>query len=157
MTEIDEHKTLRPTKKERKEKFKNLSGIEIKQLYTPEDIKEFNYTMDLGEAGKFPFTRGAYPNMYRGRFWTMRQFAGFGTADQTNQRYKFLLEHGQTGLSVAFSLHTIYGIEAVDEMALGEVGKALRSKVQRQLLLFGPIAPCLLFITSRKFTLLKGS
>ena len=123
MTEIDEQKTLRPTKKERKEKFKNLSGIEIKQLYTPDDIKEFNYIMDLGESGKFPFTRGAYPNMYRGRFWTMRQFAGFGTAGQTNQRYKFLLEHGQTGLSVAFSLHTIYGIEAVDENALGEVGK----------------------------------
>jgi len=123
MTEIDEQKTLRPTKKERKEKFKNLSGIEIKRLYTPDDIKDFNYVMDLGESGKFPFTRGAYQNMYRGRFWTMRQFAGFGTADQTNQRYKFLLEHGQTGLSVAFSLHTIYGIEAVDENALGEVGK----------------------------------
>ncbi|GAG98388.1 unnamed protein product, partial [marine sediment metagenome] len=123
MTEIDEQKTLRPTKKERKEKFKNLSGIEIKRLYTPDDIKDFNCVMDLGESGKFPFTRGAYQNMYRGRFWTMRQFAGFGTADQTNQRYKFLLEHGQTGLSVAFSLHTIYGIEAVDENALGEVGK----------------------------------
>ena len=123
MTEIDEQKTLRPNKKERKEKFKNLSGIEIKRLYTPDDIKDFNYIMDLGESGKFPFTRGAYQNMYRGRFWTMRQFAGFGTADQTNQRYKFLLEHGQTGLSVAFSLHTIYGIEAVDENALGEVGK----------------------------------
>lgn len=123
MTEIDEQKTLRPTKKERKEKFKNLSGIEIKRLYTPDDIKDFNYVMDLGKPGKFPFSRGAYQNMYRGRFWTMRQFAGFGSAEQTNQRYKFLLEHGQTGLSVAFSLHTIYGIEAVDEKALGEIGK----------------------------------
>jgi methylmalonyl-CoA mutase N-terminal domain/subunit len=123
MTEIDEQKTLRPKKKERKEKFKNLSGIEIKRIYTPDDIKDFNYVMDLGEPGKFPFTRGAYQNMYRGRFWTMRQFAGFGSAEQTNQRYKFLLEHGQTGLSVAFSLHTIYGIEAVDEKALGEIGK----------------------------------
>ncbi|MFX1321680.1 MAG: methylmalonyl-CoA mutase [Promethearchaeota archaeon] len=123
MTEIDEQKTLRPTKKERREKFKNLSGIEIKRLYTPDDIKDLNYVMDLGEPGKFPFTRGVYQNMYRGRFWTMRQFAGFGSADQTNQRYKFLLEHGQTGLSVAFSLHTIYGIEALDEKALGEIGK----------------------------------
>ncbi|NHJ26150.1 MAG: methylmalonyl-CoA mutase [Candidatus Lokiarchaeota archaeon] len=123
MTEIDESKTLRPTKGERKEKFRNLSDIEIKRVYTPEDIKDFNYAMDLGNPGKYPFTRGAYSNMYRGRLWTMRQFAGFGTADQTNQRYKFLLEHGQTGLSVAFSLHTIYGIQADDNKALGEVGK----------------------------------
>ncbi len=123
MTEIDESKTLKPSKKERREKFDNLSGIEIKSLYTPEDIKNINYTMDLGEPGEYPFTRGAYPNMYRGRLWTMRQFAGFGTAAQTNQRYKFLLEHGTTGLSVAFSLHTIYGYEADDEKSLGEVGK----------------------------------
>jgi len=123
MTEIDENKTLKPTKTERREKFTNLSDIEIKHLYTPEDIKDFNYDMDLGTPGKFPFTRGAYPNMYRGRLWTMRQFAGFGTAAQTNTRYKFLLEHGTTGLSVAFSLHTIYGYEADDDEALGEVGK----------------------------------
>ncbi|MFX0059496.1 MAG: methylmalonyl-CoA mutase [Candidatus Heimdallarchaeota archaeon] len=125
MTEIDERKTLRPTKGERKEVFRNLSDIEIKRLYTPKDLEDinFNYTMDLGEPGKYPFTRGVYPTMYRGRLWTMRQFAGFGNAEQTNQRYKFLLEHGQTGLSVAFSLHTIYGIEADDEKALGEVGK----------------------------------
>ncbi|MFW9784095.1 MAG: methylmalonyl-CoA mutase [Candidatus Heimdallarchaeota archaeon] len=123
MTEIDEQKTLKPTKGERKEKFRNLSDIEIKRLYTPEDVKDLNYLMDLGEPGKYPFTRGAYKSMYRGRLWTMRQFAGFGTADQTNKRYKFLLEHGQTGLSVAFSLHTIYGIEATDEKALGEIGK----------------------------------
>jgi len=123
MTEIDEHKTLKPKKGERKEKFRNLSDIDIKKLYTPEDIKDFNYVMDLGEPGKYPFTRGAYTNMYRGRLWTMRQFAGFGTAEQTNKRYKFLLEHGQTGLSVAFSLHTIYGIEATNEKALGEIGK----------------------------------
>ena len=123
MTEIDESKTLKPAKEERKEKFRNLSNIEIKRLYTPEDIEDFNYTMDLGEPGNYPFTRGAYRNMYRGRLWTMRQFAGFGTATQTNERYKFLLEHGQTGLSVAFSLHTIYGFEADSEKALGEVGK----------------------------------
>ena len=123
MTELDESKTLKPTKSERRDKFDNLSGIEIKSLYTPEDVKNFDYTMDLGAPGEYPFTRGAYPNMYRGRLWTMRQFAGFGTAAQTNQRYKFLMEHGTTGLSVAFSLHTIYGYEADDEKALGEVGK----------------------------------
>ncbi|MHA1318701.1 MAG: methylmalonyl-CoA mutase family protein, partial [Promethearchaeota archaeon] len=123
MTEIDESKTLKPTKVERRDKFTNLSDIEIKTLYTPEDIKDFNYDMDLGTPGKFPFTRGAYSNMYRGRLWTMRQFAGFGTAAQTNTRYKFLLEHGTTGLSVAFSLHTIYGYQADDDEALGEVGK----------------------------------
>ncbi len=123
MTEIDESKTLKPTKGERKEKFRNLSNIEINRFYMPEHIQDLNYVMDLGEPGQYPFTRGAYKNMYRGRLWTMRQFAGFGNAEQTNQRYKFLLEHGQTGLSVAFSLHTIYGIEAVDEKALGEIGK----------------------------------
>jgi len=123
MTEIDESKTLKPTKNERREKFTNLSDIKIKALYTPEDIVDFNYDKDLGTPGKFPFTRGAYPNMYRGRLWTMRQFAGFGTAAQTNIRYKFLLEHGTTGLSVAFSLHTIYGYQADDDEALGEVGK----------------------------------
>jgi methylmalonyl-CoA mutase N-terminal domain/subunit len=95
MTELDESKTLKPTKSERRDKFDNLSGIEIKSLYTPEDIKDINYEMDLGAPGEYPFTRGAYPNMYRGRLWTMRQFAGFGTAAQTNERYKFLFEgHG---------------------------------------------------------------
>jgi methylmalonyl-CoA mutase N-terminal domain/subunit len=123
MTEIDEQKTLKPTKEQRKDKFRNLSNIEIKRLYTPDDIKDLNYVMDLGESGKFPFTRGAYHNMYRGRLWTFRMFSGFGNAVQTNQRYKFLLEHGQTGLSVAFSLHTLYGVEASDERALGEIGK----------------------------------
>ena len=123
MTEIDEQKTLRPSKGERQEKFKNLSDIDIKRIYVPDDIKDLNYEMDLGEPGKYPFTRGPYKNMYRGRLWTMRQFAGFGTAGQTNERYKFLLEHGQTGLSVAFSLHTIYGIQADNERALGEIGK----------------------------------
>lgn len=112
-----------PNIKERQKSFRNLSDIEIKRLYTPNDIKDLNYGLDLGFPGQYPFTRGAYPNMYRGQFWTMRQFAGFGSAEQTNNRYKFLIEHGQTGLSVAFSLHTIYGIEASDQMALGEVGK----------------------------------
>ncbi|MFX1314079.1 MAG: methylmalonyl-CoA mutase family protein, partial [Promethearchaeota archaeon] len=110
-------------KKERKQSFRNLSDIELKRLYTPNDIKDFNYALDLGFPGQYPFTRGAYPNMYRGQLWTMRQFAGFGTAKQTNNRYKYLIELGNTGLSVAFSLHTIYGIEATDNRALGEIGK----------------------------------
>ncbi len=110
-------------KKERKQSFKNLSEIEINRLYTPNDIKDLNYALDLGFPGQYPFTRGSYPNMYRGQLWTMRQFAGFGTAMQTNKRYKFLINHGNTGLSVAFSLHTIYGIDATDPRALGEIGK----------------------------------
>ncbi|MFX1571432.1 MAG: methylmalonyl-CoA mutase [Promethearchaeota archaeon] len=110
-------------KKERNESFRNLSDIEIKRLYTPNDIKDLNYALDLGFPGQYPFIRGSYPNMYRGQLWTMREFAGFGTAEQTNERYKFLIDHGNTGLSVAFSLHTIYGIEATDSRALGEIGK----------------------------------
>ena len=109
--------------KEKRKSFRNLSDIEIEPLYTPLHLKDFDYMEKLGFPGQYPFTRGPYPNMYRGRFWTMRQFAGFGTAEQTNKRFKFLLEHGQTGLSVAFSLHTIYGYEASDEKALGEIGK----------------------------------
>jgi methylmalonyl-CoA mutase N-terminal domain/subunit len=123
MTESKKHEIEKISKQERQNSFKNLSDIEIKRLYTPEDLKDFNYNQDLGLPGQYPFTRGTYPTMYRGQLWTMRQFAGFGTAEQTNQRYKFLIEHGQTGLSVAFSLHTIYGYEASDEISLGEVGK----------------------------------
>jgi len=127
MTEI---KTPKDKEKESEEKerqkhriVRNLSDIEIKCLYKPEDITDLNYEQDLGEPGKYPYTRGPYKNMYRGRLWTMRQFAGFGTAAQTNKRFKFLIEHGQTGLSVAFHLPTIYGYESSDEKALGEVGK----------------------------------
>jgi methylmalonyl-CoA mutase N-terminal domain/subunit len=103
--------------------FRNLSDIEIKRLYKPKDVEDFDYKQDLGEPGEYPYTRGPYNNMYRGRLWTMRQFAGFGTAAQTNERFKFLIDHGQTGLSVAFHLPTIYGYESSDERALGEVGK----------------------------------
>jgi len=121
-----ENETLNKTIQEsgeRLQNFKNLSNIDIKGLYTPLDIKNFDYFENLGFPGEFPYTRGAYPTMYRGQFWTMRQFAGMGTAEQTNQRYKFLIGHGQTGLSVAFSLHTIYGYEALDPRSMGEVGK----------------------------------
>jgi methylmalonyl-CoA mutase N-terminal domain/subunit len=114
---------LKTEKEKTQRSFRNLSDIEIKRLYKPEDIDDIDYNKDLGEPGHFPFTRGPYDNMYRGRLWTMRQFAGFGTADQTNQRFKFLINHGQTGLSVAFHLPTIYGYESTDEKSLGEVGK----------------------------------
>jgi methylmalonyl-CoA mutase N-terminal domain/subunit len=123
MTESEKQKSKENKKPERQSSFKNLSDIEIKRLYTPQDIEGFNYTQDLGEPGQYPFTRGVYPTMYRGQLWTMRQFAGFGTAEQTNERNKFLIEHGTTGLSVAFSLHTLYGYEATDERSLGEIGK----------------------------------
>jgi len=123
MTETQKEDDSKTQSKERQKEFTNLSNIEIKELYTPEDIKDFSPSLDLGEPGKYPFTRGVYHTMYRGQFWTMRQFAGLGTAEQTNERYKFLIDHGNTGLSVAFSLHTIYGYEASDDRSLGEVGK----------------------------------
>ncbi len=116
-------KSTLDAQEERKKSFKNLSDIEIKRIYTPLDTENLNYSEELGFPGQYPFTRGAYPTMYRGQLWTMRQFAGFGTAEQTNQRYKFLIDTGTTGLSVAFSLHTIYGYEASDPKSLGEVGK----------------------------------
>ncbi len=106
-----------------KEKFTTISGSEIKRLYTTEDIKDFDYDEKLGYPGEYPFTRGVYATMYRGRLWTMRQFSGFGTAEETNQRYKFLLENGQTGLSVAFHLPTIMGVDSDSPLAKGEVGK----------------------------------
>ncbi len=99
------------------------SGIPAKVVYHPDDAK-LDYTHDLGEPGQFPFTRGVQPNMYRGRFWTMRQYAGFGTAEETNLRFKLLLDRGQTGLSVAFDLPTQMGIDSDSPRALGEVGRA---------------------------------
>ncbi|MFN3384209.1 MAG: methylmalonyl-CoA mutase [Archaeoglobaceae archaeon] len=106
---------------ERKKEFKVSSGIIVDRLYTPEDVK-IDYGK-LGFPGVYPFTRGIYPTMYRGRLWTMRQYAGFGTAEETNKRYKFLLSQGQTGLSVAFDLPTQIGYDSDHPMALGEVGK----------------------------------
>ncbi len=100
-----------------------MSGIPIKRVYRPEDIAELDYRRDLGEPGQPPFTRGLHPDMYRGRLWTMRQFAGMGTARQTNQRFKYLLNAGQTGLSTAFDLPTLMGRDSDDPLALGEVGK----------------------------------
>jgi len=97
--------------------------IDRKPVYGPDDLAAFDPTRQLGAPGKFPFTRGIHPSMYRGRLWTMRQFAGFGTAEDTNRRYKFLLEHGQTGLSVAFDFPTLMGYDSDHPRAEGEVGK----------------------------------
>ena len=104
-------------------KFELDFGREIERLYTPLHLDDWDYLEKLGFPGEFPFTRGVYPTMYRGRLWTMRQYAGFGTAEETNERYKFLLSQGQMGLSVAFDLPTQIGYDSDDPMALGEVGK----------------------------------
>jgi len=103
--------------------FSTVSGEEVQPLYTPEDIEGLDYGHDLGYPGSYPYTRGIQPTMYRGRLWTMRQFAGFGTAEDTNRRYKFLLERGQTGLSVAFDMPTIMGRDSDDPRSEGEVGR----------------------------------
>ncbi|MCK4652843.1 MAG: methylmalonyl-CoA mutase family protein [Candidatus Cloacimonetes bacterium] len=109
--------------KERDINFSNLSKIKINPLYTPDDNKDFDYEKDLNYPGEYPYTRGVQPTMYRGRLWTMRQFSGFGTPKDTNNRYKYLLKHGQTGLSVAFDFPTLYGKDSDDPLAQGEVGK----------------------------------
>ncbi len=100
-----------------------VSGVPIEPLYTPESLPGFDYDAELGYPGQYPFTRGVHATMYRGRLWTMRQFAGFGTPRQTNQRFKFLLEKGQTGLSTAFDLPTLMGLDSDDPRAVGEVGR----------------------------------
>ncbi|MEM2119015.1 MAG: methylmalonyl-CoA mutase family protein [Candidatus Bathyarchaeia archaeon] len=108
---------------ERKEAFQTSSAIPVNRLYTPADTANLDYLRDLGFPGEYPYTRGVYPTMYRARLWTMRQYAGFGTAEQTNQRFRYLLEHGQTGLSVAFDFPTQVGYDCDHPMAKGEVGK----------------------------------
>ena len=108
---------------ERKKKFENLSAIQIKSAYAPEDIAHLDYDKDMGFPGKYPFLRGVYPTMYRGQLWTMRQFSGFGSAEETNERYKYLLNHGETGLSVAFDYPTLYGYDTDHSLARGEFGK----------------------------------
>jgi methylmalonyl-CoA mutase N-terminal domain/subunit len=104
------------------ELFSTMSGIENDPLYTADDV-EVDHDRDLGYPGAFPFTRGVYPSMYRGRLWTMRQFAGFGTAAETNERFRYLLEHGQTGLSTAFDMPTLMGYDSDNPRSLGEVGR----------------------------------
>src|SRR5215212_5834126 len=110
-------------KKRRDERRTTESGIEVKPVYKPEDLAGFDYAEKLGDPGEYPYTRGVYPTMYRRRPWTMRQYAGFGTAKETNARFKYLIEAGQTGLSVAFDLPTQMGRDSDHKLALGEVGK----------------------------------
>ncbi len=108
---------------ERKDKFVLESGIELSRLYTPLDLRDWDYLEKAGFPGSYPFTRGVYATMYRGRIWTFRQYAGYGTAVETNRRYKYLLSQGQTGLSVAFDLPTQVGLDSDHPLAYGEVGK----------------------------------
>jgi methylmalonyl-CoA mutase N-terminal domain/subunit len=108
---------------ERRERFSTSSDIEIADLYTPEDLDGWDSDAALGQPGEFPFTRGVQPTMYRGRLWTMRQYAGFASAAETNRRFRYLLDHGQTGLSVAFDLPTQMGYDADAPAAAGEVGR----------------------------------
>ena len=108
---------------EREEELSStISGLDVEPFYTPESV-ELDYARDLGRPGEYPFTRGVYPSMYRGRLWTMRQFAGFGTARETNERFRYLLEHGQTGLSTAFDMPTLMGYDSDHPRSLGEVGR----------------------------------
>ncbi|MEW6032215.1 MAG: methylmalonyl-CoA mutase family protein [Bacillota bacterium] len=118
--ELPEH---RPSGGERRDRFITVSDREIKALYEPSDIADLDHARDLGRPGEFPYTRGVHSTMYRGRLWTMRQFAGFGTAEQSNERYKYLLRHGQTGLSVAFDFPTLLGYDSDHERSRGEVGR----------------------------------
>ncbi|QLD88422.1 methylmalonyl-CoA mutase family protein [Natronomonas salina] len=120
-----EQETLEPflERGERKDEFVTVSNHEVDRLYTPEDIEDMDYEEDLGFPGEEPYTRGPYPTMYRGRTWTMRQFAGFGTAEETNERFHYLIDEGQTGLSTAFDMPTLMGIDSDAPMSEGEVGK----------------------------------
>ncbi|MGZ5192127.1 MAG: methylmalonyl-CoA mutase family protein, partial [Flavisolibacter sp.] len=103
-------------------RFTTVSGEDVKVLYTPEDIQQINYLSEIGFPGEYPYTRGIHPNGYRGKIWTMRQFAGFGSPEDTNSRFHYLLSHGQTGLSVAFDLPTLMGWDSDAELSEGEVG-----------------------------------
>jgi methylmalonyl-CoA mutase N-terminal domain/subunit len=121
-----QEKTLDPSlhkAPERLPEFTSLSGVPVKRLYTPSDLEDFDYHENLGYPGEPPYTRGIYPTMYRGRLWTMRQFSGFGTAEDTNQRFHYLLSQGQSGLSVAFHLPTLMGLDSDHALSEGEVGK----------------------------------
>jgi len=114
---------ISPARPEQKVEFHTLSGLPVERLYTPEDVAATSPDADIGYPGEFPFTRGVYPTMYRGRLWTMRQYAGFGTAAETNRRFRYLLDQGQTGLSVAFDLPTQIGLDSDHTLAVGEVGR----------------------------------
>jgi len=152
---------------ERKEEFTTMSGIPIKRVYTPKDIEGFDYMKDLSFPGEYPFTRGIHSTMYRGRFWTIRQFTGFGDPRETNKRLKYLLEHGTTGLNLAFDLPTINGLGSDHPLSEGEVGRdgvpvdSLEDveelfdgipldKVSTSLVIAYPPIPCMYIITAEK-------
>ena len=125
---------------ERQREFTTLSGVPISHLYTPADLPEFDYSQELGDPGEYPYTRGIHPTMYRGRIWTMRQFSGFGSPEDTNQRLHYLLKQGQTGLSIAFDLPTLMGYDSDHALAAGEVGRcgvAISSLADMETLLAG--------------------
>ena len=138
-----EEQTLKPALEkspERQEVFTTLSGVPINRLYTPADLSEFDYSQDLGDPGEYPYTRGIHPTMYRGKIWTMRQFSGFGSPEDTNQRLHYLLKQGQTGLSIAFDLPTLMGYDSDHPLAEGEVGRcgvAVSSLADMETLLAG--------------------
>ena len=115
--------TTRSTTEQKDCIIKNTSDIEIKRVYTKEDLEGRNLETDLASPGEFPYTRGVQPTMYRSRFWTMRQYAGFASAEESNNRYKYLLQQGQTGLSIAFDLPTQIGYDSDHSLSQGEVGK----------------------------------
>jgi methylmalonyl-CoA mutase, N-terminal domain len=121
-TAHDEWAARYRTGKRAKETATTISGLPVEPLYTPDDLAEWSYEEKLGYPGEFPYTRGVYPSMYRGQLWTIRQFAGYGSAAETNRRYKFLLKQGQAGLSVAFDMPTLMGYDSDDSLSQGEVG-----------------------------------
>jgi methylmalonyl-CoA mutase N-terminal domain/subunit len=140
MKKVLEEKAAEARSKERGGAFTTVSGRPIEPLYRPEDVAGLDYDKDLADPGEFPFTRGIHETMYRGKTWTMRQFAGFGTAAQTNERFKYLLEHGSHGLSIAFDLPTLMGRDPDHPLSLGEVGKcgvAISSLADMEVLLDG--------------------
>ena len=114
-------------------KFTTASGLPLKSTYTPEDLAGWDYDREAGYPGQYPYTRGIYPSLYRSRLWTMRQYAGFGTAAESNARFRYLLERGQTGLSVAFDLPTQIGLDSDHPLSRGEVGRVgvalIRSRI----------------------------
>src|SRR3972149_2976979 len=128
---------------ERRKRFESPSGETIERLYTPLDLENFDPLANAGFPGEYPFTRGVQPTMYRGRFWTMRQYAGFGDAREANQRYRYLLAQGQTGLSVAFDLPTQMGYDSDNPVASGEVGKVgvAIDSIEDMAVLFAKVPP----------------
>ena len=117
---------------ERRAEFITTSSEPINRLYSPLDVADLDYAADLGLPGEYPFTRGVHPTLHRSKLWTMRMFAGFGTAEETNQRFKYLLEQGQTGLSIAFDLATLMGYDTDQPEALGEFGIGVQSKALKR-------------------------